>query len=72
MHSRYIQAHTEAYLHTCTQTNSNTDTHSIIHIAQYTVNPEKFGIIKISSGIRQAENLTHEIFLLRNNINYME
>ena len=35
-----------------------------IHICS-TVNPEKFDVIEISSGIRRAENLTHEIFLLR-------
>ena len=33
----------------------------------HTVNPEKFGAIKISSLIRRAENLIHEIFLLQRN-----
>ena len=40
-------------------------TYACAHACLHTVNPEKFGVIKISSGIRCTENLIHKIFLLR-------
>ena len=42
--------------------------HTVEPVNKHTINPEKFGVIKISSGIRCAKNLMHEIFLLRRNI----